>query len=152
MPTTCILVANGHRARFLQHDCSDGDLVELAGFIYTAASTVKHSAAAHAHGKEGHGPGSTAHAGTQFEAQTTGTDRAYSRFARQLADYLNKAIETRHCDGVALIATASMLGALRPMLSPRAREKLLRSVDSDFTLYQGRELQQRVQEALGLGV
>lgn len=151
MHNTCILVANGHRARFLQHDRSDGVLVERAGFIYPAA-TVTHSSAAHPHGKEGRGHGSAAHGGAQFEPQTTGANKAYSRFARQLADYLNREVDAQRCDRVALIATAPMLGALRPLLSPLAREKLLGSVDSDFTLYQGRDLQQRVQEALGPGV
>jgi protein required for attachment to host cells len=138
MPNTCILVANAQRARFLQHDCEQGGLVEVAGFIYPAASTVTHASATQR--------------GAPFEAQTAGPVKAYSRFARQLADYLNKAVDKQRCDGVALIATAPMLGAVRPLLSPRAHAKLRCSVDSDFTRYQGVELQQRVQDALGPGI
>ncbi len=151
MPKTCILIANGHRARFLEQDQSGATLVELADFIYPAASTLTQASAARASGKQGQGHGSAEHGGTPFEPQTSGVEKAYSRFARQLADYLNRAVDKQHCDRVALIATGPMLGALRPRLSPRAQEKLVRSVDSDFTHYQGRDLQQRVQEALGPG-
>lgn len=68
-------------------------------------------------GKEGKGHGSAAHCGTQFEPQTTGVEKAYNRFARQLADYLNKVVADQNYDRVALIASAPMLGVLRSMLS-----------------------------------
>lgn len=124
MPHTWILIANGRRARFYLHDRSEGALVELAGFIYPAAAAASEPLAA-------------------------GREMANSRFARQLAGFLNKAVANRRCDGVALIATGPMLGLLRPMLSPVAAKQLLGSVDSDFTLYQGSELHRRVQDALG---
>ena len=151
MPNTWILVANGHRARILQHNRADGSLVELAAFIYPAAATLTHPSAAHPHGKEGRGHGAAAHGGKQFEPQTTGEEKAHRRFARQLVDYLIKGLEAQRCDRLALIATAAMLGALRPMLSLHAQERLLRSVKSDLTLYQGTELLQRVREAVGPG-
>ena len=152
MHTTWILVANGHRARILGHDRASGGLVELAGFIYPAATTVTHSSAARLQGKEGRGHGAAAHGGTQFEPQTTGEEKAHKRFARQLAEYLNKGIQGQRCDHLVLIASPAMLGTLRPMLSALAQDKLLRSVGSDLTLYQGSELQQRVLEAVGPGV
>lgn len=129
MPPTWILLANGHRARFMQHDRADGSLVEIAGFIYPAASL--------------------ANGGARFEPATGVEEKAHSRFARQLADYLNKAVANRQCDRVALIASGPMLGVLRPMLLPRTTELLVGSVDRDLTLYQGSELQQRVRDALG---
>jgi protein required for attachment to host cells len=127
MLQTWILVANGRRARFFQYDRVAGECVELAGFIYPAAATLTHATAV---------------------AQPVAAEKANSRFARRLADYLNKAIDNRRCDCVALIATDPMLEVLRRMLSPVATRQLLASVGSDFTRYQGRELQQRVQEAL----
>ncbi|RFO98546.1 host attachment protein [Rhodoferax lacus] len=152
MPHTWILVANGQRARFLQHDRAQGGFAELADFVYPYAPTSTHSAAAHPHGEQGRGHGSAAHGGTQFEPQTPDHEKAHTRFARQLADYVNKGVEGQQCDRIALIASSPMLGALRPLLSASAQEKVLRSVDSDFTVYQGHELQQRVQEALGPGM
>ena len=37
MPKTSILIANGHRARFIQHKRGHGGFVELAGFVYPPA-------------------------------------------------------------------------------------------------------------------
>lgn len=125
MPDTWILLANGHRARFLQHDCTEGALIEWARFVYPAASASMRSSA---HAK---------------------VAKAHTRFARQLADYLNKAVADRRCNQVALIASSPMLDVLRTMLSPGVHDILLNCVDSDFTHCQGNDLQQRVQQALG---
>jgi protein required for attachment to host cells len=61
-------------------------------------------------------------------------------------------VEGQQCDRIALIVSSPMLGALRPLLSAREQEKLLRSVDSDLTVYQGHEFQQRIQQAPGPGM
>jgi hypothetical protein len=124
MTGTWVLLANVNRARFLQHDSAIGGLVELAGFIYPPASTL-------------------------VESSSPLAGRAHSRFARQLAEYLNKAVADRRCERVALTATEPMLGKLRPMLSQRVSALLLRCVDSDFTRCHGPDLQQRVHQALG---
>lgn len=128
MPDTWILLANGHRARFLQHDSAEGALIEWARFIYPAANLSMRAGAVQSLAKVG---------------------KAHTRFARQLADYLNKAVADRRCDQVALIASSPMLDVLRPMLSPGVHDILLNCVDSDFTHCQGNDLQHRIQQALG---
>lgn len=133
MASTWILLANGYRARFLQHQRADGALVELAGFIYPVASARMALPA---------GP-------TQAGEVTPSGQKTHRRFVRRLADYLNKAVADRRCDRVALIATAPMLGALQQMLSQRALERLLDCVDADFTRHQGSDLQLRVRAVLG---
>jgi protein required for attachment to host cells len=147
MPRTWILLANGHRARFLQHERTQDTLVELAGFIYPAAAALAPSSAAHL--KAGQVKANLGHPGKQFEAATAAVEKVYSRFARQLANYLNKAVAERRCDRVALIASGPMVSAIRTKLSAHAADLLLRSVEADFTRYQGAELLQRVQAALG---
>ena len=115
MAYTWILVANGQRARVVQHDRSQQAFAELAGFIYPAAAPEK----------------------------------AHSRFARKLAEYVNHGLARQRCDHIALVATGPMLGALQPRLSPAARSHLLGSVEADFTRCQDAELQQRLLETLG---
>jgi Protein required for attachment to host cells len=129
MNLTWILVANGQRARFFQHDPSDGQLAELAGFIYTPAA---------------------ARIQAVVPLQTPVEEKAYSRFARQLADYLNKGVANHRCDHIALIATGAMLLRLRPKLSAIAGERLLCSVASDFTHYPDSELRHWVHQAVQL--
>lgn len=140
MLQTWILVANGRRARFFQYNRIAGECIELAGFIYPAAATLTHASAAYLQGRSSN-QGSAV-------APTLAAEKANSRFARRLADYLNNAVDNRRCDRVALIATDPMLNVLRLMLSPVAASQVLCSVASDFTRYSGIELQQRVQEAL----
>ena len=132
MKNTWILVANGHRARFFQHDQADCSLAEVAGFVYPAAA-----------------PPTQASTAQPLALQTLVATKSHRRFARQLADYLNKCVADQRCDRVALIATAPMLGAMQPMLSPVVGAKLLCSVASDLTHYQDSELRQRVQEVVG---
>jgi hypothetical protein len=127
MPNTWILLANVNRARFLQHDLTEGAFVELAGFIYPPACTLI---------------GST----------TRATEKVHARFARQLSHYLDKAVADRRCNQVALIATEPMLEKLRPMLSQRVSNVLLNCVDSDLTRCHGSDLQYRLRNALGLPV
>jgi len=75
---------------------------------------------------------------------------AMAVFARQLGDYINRAVSTRQCGAVVLIAPSAMLGQLRPVLSPATRLALRNCVDSDLTRYQGAELKERVDHALRL--
>ena len=140
MTTTWILVADAHRARCFAQTSPSAPLKELYDFVRPQA----HS------GGDDKGHGRTGHAGTQLEPATDAAAKERQRFAHQLAEYLNRGVDARQCASLALIATSPMVGAIKPLLSPAAHRLLQRNAAIDLTHYQGLELQQRVQEVLGL--
>lgn len=147
MDKTWILIADAHRARCFERHAKDHSLTELADFVSPKTSIAGGGDLTGAAGK---GHGRTAHAGTQFEPHTDVGAKERGSFARQLADYLNDAIAAQRCNALVLIATSTMLGDLKPCLSPAASKALKRSVASDLTHYTGPELKERVNQALAL--
>jgi protein required for attachment to host cells len=138
MEKTWILIADAHRARFLERHAPDHSLTELADFVFPHTDDVRQT-----HGRTGH-------AGTQLEPHTQTQAKERSSFAQQLADYLNAGVAEQRCKSFVLIASSPMLGELRPHLSSAAAKSLRRCVASDLTRYQGAELKERVNHALEL--
>ncbi len=136
MQKTWILIADSQHARCLTRDPQNHALTELAGFIHPQSRLDKE-----AHGRTGH-------AGTQFEPQTPPEVKARHGFARELADYLNKAVGEHQCHDLVLIASSPMLGELKPQLSTAAEKVLRRCITSDLTHYQGADLKARIDHAL----
>lgn len=150
MKHTFILITDAHRARCFERNTQTHALTELADFIYPHATLGNTEGAGDLTGAAGKGHGRTAQAGTQFEPHTEVHAKERHSFAVQLADYLNKAVSTQQWEALVLIATAPMLGELKPCLSAAATKVLQRCIASDLTHYQGPELKQRVELALQL--
>ncbi len=148
MDTTWVLVANAGRARCFERDAASHALSELRDFVHPHASLGGAAQGGALTGAAAKGHGRTGHAGTQFEPHVTAQAKERDSFARQLVDYLNEAVALKRCSGLVLIASAPMLGELRPGLSSAAQKVLQRAVAGDLTRYQGAELQQRVDAAL----
>ena len=147
MEKTWILVANAHRARVLEQHGSHNLLTELSDFVHPKSRA---SSQGNISGDVGKGHGRTAHHGTQFEPHTEPQDKERLEFARELASYLNEAAHGRSYSQLILIATSPMLGTLRPLLNHAASEMVKRTVSSDLTIYQDRDLKERVDLALAL--
>lgn len=150
MKKTWILIADAHRARCFERHASDQSLTELADFVLPQKTLQQAASGGDLTGAAGKGHGRSGHAGTQFEPHTEAQDKDRASFARQLAEYLNQAVSQHKCPALVLIATAPMLGELRPLLSTSAHALLQRSVVSDLTHFVGPELKARVTHALEL--
>jgi protein required for attachment to host cells len=150
MEITWILIANGERARCFERHASSHALTELADFVHPHTSLVGLSGGGDMTGAAGKGHGRTGHAGTQFEPRTEARAKEREGFARQLADYLNGAVATRKCSRLVVIASAPMLGELKPCLNHAAQKALASCVTSDLTHYVGADLKERVDHALRL--
>ncbi|MBU3737448.1 MAG: host attachment protein [Rhodoferax sp.] len=148
MPTTWILIADAQRARCFERVGATLSPQERADFVAPQRRLPHGRPPDQALADDRKGHGRRAHAGTQFEPQTSEHERERARFAGELADHLNQGIAQGRCDRLALIATAPMLGALRERLSPAATQRLGRTVALDLTHYDGPELQRRIQQAL----
>jgi len=150
MNKTWILIADAHRARCFERNAADQSLTELADFVLPHTSLQQAAGGGDLTGAAGKGHGRSGHAGTQFEPHTEAQDKDRVSFAHQLADYLNHAVAEQTCHGLVLLATAPMLGDLRPLLNTRAKALTQRSVAIDLTHYVGPELKARVTHALAL--
>ena len=150
METTYVLIADAHRARCFEREASSNLLIEQADFVAPQTRITNLPRNTDLSGAAGKGHGRTGHAGTQFEPKTELPDKERSQFARELAQYVNTAVNEHRCDKLVLIATSTVLGDLKPQLNSAATLALSRTIAKDLTHYTGPELAQRVNHALEL--
>lgn len=74
--------------------------------------------------------------------------KEHDQFAQQLADRLSAGVAAHSCGELILIASKSMLGEIRNRLDKQAAKAVSASVAADLTAYEGRELRERIDEAL----
>lgn len=148
MKSTYILIADAHRARCFEQADGDYALVELMSFVSPHIQLNHASGQGNLTGAAGKGHGRTGHAGTQFEPHVEVADKERTQFARELAGYLNTAVNEHRCDKLAVIAPSPMLADITLLLNTAAARSLRRTVAKDFTHYTGSELIQRVKHAL----
>ena len=148
MEKTWILIANAERASCYEGHAPDRILTKLADFTHPHTALSAKTGEGDLTGAAGKGHGRTAHAGTQFEPHTEAHAKERAIFARQIADYIDEAVDTRRCTSLVLIASSPMLGELRSCLSEAASKRVSHSAVKDLTHYEGRELERRVDEAL----
>jgi protein required for attachment to host cells len=150
MEKTWILIADAQHARCFERHAPQHKLTELTGFVYPHTKLTDTAAGGDLTGAAGKGHGRTGHAGTQFEPHTEAHAKERKEFARHLAEYINRGVAEQQCKALILIASSPMLGELKPQLSSAATQALRRCIASDFTRYQGAELEKRVNQALQL--
>ena len=126
MTRTSALIADSHRGRLFERQARGHTLVELADFVYPNDSAL---GGGHQESSLTKGHGATGHAGTQSPTAEFGKP-------------------SQQCNALVLIAPSPLLGDLRPRLSVSAGNALRHTVASDLTHFEGRELQQRVDQAL----
>jgi protein required for attachment to host cells len=150
MEKTWILIADSQHARCFERHAQPHKLTELTGFVYPQTQLTDTAAGGDLTGAAGKGHGRTGHAGTQFEPHTEVHAKERKEFARHLAGYLNQGVAQQQCKALVLIASSPMLGELKPLLSSAATQALRRCIASNFTRYQGVELENHVNKALQL--
>ena len=139
---TWILVADGSRARlFEQERPDDGRLLPLQSWTNPALRLRAESLAVRNMGRASKG-----HTGTvSFEPRTSLKEREHDRFAHEMAQHLADGVRGGRCDALVLIASNSMLGAIRQALPAQAAKRVQWSAAVDLTRLDGRELRERVE-------
>jgi protein required for attachment to host cells len=151
MQTNWIVLANASRARVCGRDPDSGRLDELADLVHPQ-SRQKGSALDSdrgGHAQQGHG-GADRH-GTTLDAREDPRHKAHAQFARELADYVERAITEGRCTGWTLMASDPFLGELKAHLGKGAQKALQRAVARDMTSFDGADLEQHVRDALRPG-
>lgn len=85
---------------------------------------------------------------SRFDRHTDPHDAERSRFAREVADAVERGLDQRSWDRLILVAPPAFLGDLRGHLSKRAARGVVASIDRDFTAVPERELPATVRRHL----
>ncbi|MFP4611465.1 MAG: host attachment protein [Thiohalophilus sp.] len=147
MPKTWILVADSSRARLFLADTASSPLVELETFTHPASRQHEQEITSDLPGKQnGKGMnGSFAHAMTQE------TDPKYQEavnFAREVAQYLNKAHGKNKFRQLIIAAAPTFLGLLRDSLNTNTRRCLTLQLDKNLTQYKPENIRKHLPEYL----
>jgi protein required for attachment to host cells len=138
-----VVVANAARARCFVRDPENHAMKELCDFVHPA-SRLKGSAL----GNDRSGQVRKSAASTQFAPHAEPHAKEHEAFAHEIASYLEEAALAHRFPRVALFATSAFLGALRAQLGDNTRRLVTASVALDLTTCQGRDLEERVAQAL----
>lgn len=140
MKPTWILVADGSRGRLFETSRGDGPLRPLQAWVHPPARLRAESLAYDQLGRASKG-----HTGSvAFGPRTSLKQREHQKFAQEMARHLADGVSAGRCGELVLIASNSMLGAVRQHLTAQAAKRVSWSAPVDLTPFEGRELASRI--------
>ncbi len=149
MKSTWIVLANAARARIFNRDPGSGHLQELADLIHPESREHGRDLDTDRPGHAQKGHGDAGHAGTAFQPHTGALQREHTAFALEVARYLDRAAVEGRCAELVLIASDPFLGGLKSHLGASSRHMIRDSVPRDLTSFTGKDLEDRVSDAMG---
>jgi protein required for attachment to host cells len=141
---TWILLANSSRARLFAWDRADAQLQEISDFVHPQGRQKVAEIDPHLGGHTQRPRGDGASGGAAFEPRTDPRHKEREHFARELAAYLDAALETGRFGSLVLIASNPFLGELRAHLADRVDKRVQAVVHSDLSSLGLAELTRRV--------
>ncbi len=148
MSKTWIVLANASRARVCERDGEAGGLHDLMDFVHTQSRQKGSELASDQPGHVKHGMGSGLHGRTSLDPRTDPRQKEHEKFAREIAEHLDKGVASQQCERIVLIASNPFLGEIKSHLGTAAAAAVWVTAPSDFTALSGRELAQRLGELL----
>lgn len=162
--TTWILVCDASRARLLRADDQRKGLVQLEALEHPESRARARDLMADAQGRKpvgpvpasaghgGHGGGLGGQGGAYgrpgAEPDTDPKEVEAQKFARELADVIEKGFDDHAYDRLFLIAPPHFLGLLRGAVSTRVQRQIQLTIDKDLTHEDLDQLGQRLEEPL----
>jgi protein required for attachment to host cells len=127
---TWVLIADGARARILENDGPGRGLKAVDGMVFRGDHSATHDLVSDREGRSqsSHGPGRSA-----IEAHSDPHRELKVKFARHLADILDREFDAKSFDRVILVAPPATLGDLRSQLSQKVQTKITGEVAQDLT-------------------
>lgn len=142
-PLEWVVVANAARARCFARDPENHAMKELCSFVHPE-SRLKGVDLGTDRGGQVH----KSAASTQFAPHTDPHDKEHEAFAHEIAAYLEDAALAHRYPAISVLASSGFLGELRSQLGDATRHLLAGSAALDLTTCTGRDLEQRVTQAL----
>lgn len=155
MPTTWILIADGAKARVLEHDSREGTLALTSPGEFFGSTAQSKDIASDRPGRsfDSAGRGQPADVGTghhrhAMEPRTDPQRHAEFAFARDLARHLEHAAAEHRYRHLVLVAAPKTLGDLRQILPDTVKKMIVAEVDKDLTNIPERDLPKHLEEHL----
>jgi len=142
---TWVVVADGGRARILEIVPGSRDLTEILHLKSPNRGRPTRELVSDASGRAFHvaGPG-----GHSKQARTDAHDQEEQRFARQLAQRLERAAGEDSFDRLVLAADPRTLGRLRKQMSAGLAGRIVRELNLDLTGMPAGKLEEKIRKAL----
>lgn len=152
--TTWILVCDASRARLFAEAAPGRDFSLVANFehpesrertrdLVTDANGRKPVGGSHGGGVNGNRPGGF-HGRPGVEPDTDPKEVEAIKFARTLAEALEKGFDAHFYDTLVISAPPHFLGLLKETISDKVRKRLSHTIDKDFSLLQPRDIERRI--------
>jgi len=137
-----LVVANASKARVLEETGKAGVYAHRADLVHPGSrlkvAELGGDPSGHVEDAR-HGLGSST-----FEPRSDPREHERDQFAREVAAVLNQGVAAGQCAGLVLVASNPFLGHLKAHLGEQANKLLLRTVASDYTSLDERELAERL--------
>ena len=146
MKSQWIVVANASLARIFRQGANNAALEPVESL--THAESRMHASELPPSEQPG---GERDHHDDRFEARNDLRRKEHVRFARALADRLEKALAAHEFDSLTILAAKPFLGELRKQLSEAVGGKIGVEVNNDFTALTAAEITERLQLARAAG-
>ncbi len=137
-----VVLANATRARVFERDEGSGAMREILDAVHPAGREKDSALGRDRPGRARKGAMSTA-----FPPRTAPQAREREHFAQELSRMLESAAVDHRMPGLVVLASNPFLGELKARLGPNARALLKASIASDFTTFEGADLEHRVRLA-----
>lgn len=145
MPKVRILVADASTARFFRVDSPTGELIELSTEENPEARTPQRKQTRDKPGEQtSHAKDSRSVVDTAAEPKNVETQR----FARSLAEQLEKARATGKLERLYVVAPPAFLGEIRREMTPALKATLAEEINKDLTHLNNRDLRKQLPERI----
>lgn len=142
--TTWILVSDAARARLFAGEFPEGEWSQVTDFNHPESRQPGRAGrTAEPAGRTRQGTG-WRRIRSAFDPHTPPKDIEKSRFAVELADYLDRTVAARKFDVLVLVAPPRFLGLLQEQLSDQVLMRVRAAVDKDLTQLTASELRDRL--------
>jgi protein required for attachment to host cells len=149
-----ILVCDASRARIFTDAPRRRGLSLLESFEHPEGREHTRDLVTDANGRKPVGGlrGINGHAGAAYgrpgaEPDTTPKDVEAQKFARSLAEVLEKAIDAHRYDALVITAPPRFLGLLRETICEKVRRRVTQTLDKDLSLLPPHDLEKRLRSA-----
>lgn len=145
MPRVRILVADASNARLFRVESPTGDLIEMDTDTNPEARMQQRELTDDKPGEQ------TSHAKDSRSVVDTAAepkDNEIHRFARDIADKLEKARNSGDLEKLYVVAPPRFLGELRSQMSPNLKSVVVEEINKDLSHLNARELRKQLPERL----
>jgi len=140
-----ILTADSEYARFLESSGSKGPLKELNTMVCASARQQEQELVSDRPGR------SFGRAGGGRHSMESGNDAKHieaERFAKEIADYLESALEKKMFSRIVFVAPPAFLGLLRGSISQRLKSTVSQEIDKNIVRMELSELRKHLPERI----